>query len=192
MPEGSPDLRQAMTDINGKEHLSGVPRGLVNPSAWEKQKAIALAYVPAPFAEVLQKTKMPFITKVNNIASPQAVIKDRVFFIGDALNTIRPHVSRGANQAAYHCLMLEGVVRGYLTPKRWGDEVLRQARFSTTISIMVGMYAMKRRPALAVAALKVFALFIFMKFGDFLGWITGKGKMNDYDSWNCKQEATQC
>ncbi|KAH8654637.1 hypothetical protein BGZ60DRAFT_547229 [Tricladium varicosporioides] len=87
MAEGSKDLRDAVTDVNGKEHLNTVPQGVLQPRVWKKQKAIGLAHVPPPFAEVFEQTKTTFVTKVNDVASSKAVVRNKLFFVGDALCT---------------------------------------------------------------------------------------------------------
>lgn len=186
MPEGSEYLRDALTDINGKEHFNTVPRDLLQPRVWEKQKAIGLAHVPSPFAEVFELTKTTFISKVNDVASPEAVVKDRLFFVGDALNTLRPHVAQGANQAAFHCLMLEGVIKGRLTPDIWGDEVKRQSRMTAAVSILVGMYGLRKWSALALAVMKVLTLVLSLKLLSLLNRIMGRGRTNNYVRWTTK------
>jgi hypothetical protein len=183
MPEGSKELRDAMTDINSKEHINTVPRDLLQPEVWEKQKAVGIAHVPAPCAEMFEKTQTTFISKVNDVASPEAVVKDRLFFVGDALNTLRPHVAQGANQAAFHALMLEGVIKGHLTPKAWGQAVMRQSRMTAAISILVGMYGLGKWSALARAVMKVLTLVISLKLVGLMNRVMGRGRTKHYDLW---------
>ena len=183
MPESSKELRDAMTDIHGKEHFNTVPRDLLQPHAWEKQKAIGLAHVPPPFAEVLKQTKTTFVTKINDVASPEAVIKDRLFFVGDALNTPRPHTAQAANQAAFHCRMLERVIKGHLKPRAWGDEVMRQSRVIAAMSRVVGMYGLRKWLALTWAVIKLLALVIELKLKGFSNGTSGRRQTNHYDSW---------
>jgi hypothetical protein len=187
MPEASKDLRDAMTDINGKEHFNTVPRDLLQPRTWEKQKAIGLAHVPPQFAEVFEQTKTTFISKINDVASPEAVIKDRLFFVGDALNTPRPHTAQGANQAAFHCRMLEGVIKGHLKPRVWGDEVMRQSRVTAAMSRVVGMYGLRKWLALIWAVMKVLTLVIDLKLKGILNRIMGRRQTNHYESWTSER-----
>jgi len=174
MPEASQELRDAMTDINGKEHFNTVPQDLLQPCVWEKQKAIGLAHVPPPFAEMLEQTKTTFVTKINDVASLEAVVKHRLFFVGHSLNTIRPHIAQGANQAAFHCRMLEDVIKGNVKPRDWGDEVMRKSRMTAAISIMVGMYGLRKWLALPRAVLRVLTLVIALKFRGILKKIRGR------------------
>jgi len=97
MPEGSRDLRNGVTDINGKEHFNTVPGDVLQPRVWEKQKAIGPALMPPPFVEMFEQAKRTFVTKINDIASSDAVVKDRLIFFGNALSTLRLHIAQGSN-----------------------------------------------------------------------------------------------
>jgi hypothetical protein len=188
MPEATKELRDAMTDINGKEHINTVPQDLLQPRVWERQKAIGLAHVPPPFAEMFEQTKTPFVTKVNDVVSSEAVVEERLFFVGDALNTLRPHIAQGANQAAFHCKMLEGVVKGHLKPSVWGEEVMRQSRMTAAISTMVGMYGLRKWLALTRALMKVLSLMIALKLRNLLNKFMGRGQTNNYDLWTIEKK----
>jgi len=189
MPEGSQDFRDTMTDINGKAHFNTVPRDLLQPRVWEKQKALGLAHMPPPFAEMLEQTKTTFVTKINDIASSEAVVKNRLFFVGDALNTLRPHIAQGANQAAYHCRMLEEVMKGDLKPKDWGDEVMQRGQVTTALSTMVGMYGLRKWSTLAWTIMRLLSLLIALKLKGALNRITGRRKVGKHDAETIPQQS---
>lgn len=114
-----------MTDIHGKLHQGTVPRALIRPEVWARQKAHGIATATACIAQLLERTKDPFVTKVFNVASPQAVFMNgKVLLVGDALAKARPHAALSTNQAAFDCLALEEVVSGRKTMKQWEKKVL--------------------------------------------------------------------
>jgi 2-polyprenyl-6-methoxyphenol hydroxylase-like FAD-dependent oxidoreductase len=128
-----------MTDINGKTHHGTVPRGLVRPEMWEKQRAIAASLLPEGIAEIVQKTETPFVTKMYDAASTNAsFFGGKLFIVGDAFITLRPNAGMSTNQAALHCNLLEKVVEGEMTPEQWNRAVLSngnaQRRFAMALS----------------------------------------------------------
>ncbi|KAF2643544.1 FAD/NAD(P)-binding domain-containing protein [Massarina eburnea CBS 473.64] len=126
MAADSPDLKELFTDINGKEHLSVLPRGLVKPEVWEKQKALADSILPEGLAEIVKQSTSPFITKVFDVVSPKALFfSGKVFLVGDAQATIRPNIGLGSTHAAHDCNNLERFIEGKITAEEWEKAVLR-------------------------------------------------------------------
>ncbi|KAF1972676.1 hypothetical protein BU23DRAFT_568878 [Bimuria novae-zelandiae CBS 107.79] len=139
LPEDSPDMERLFTDVDGKLHRGTVPRRLVRPENWEKQKAVAFSVLPQGLAEVVTKTAQPFIAKMYDVTSPKGLFFDgKVFLVGDALMTIRPNVGMSTQSAAHDCNMLEQVIEGAISPRQWEKAVLRyrhrQRRFALFVS----------------------------------------------------------
>ena len=125
LPAGSPGLTETMTDIHGKLHQGTVPRALIRPAVWEKQKSLGIEKSPACIGQLLERTKAPFVTKIYDVASPQAVFMGgKVVLVGDALVKFRPHSALSTNQAAFDCLALEEVTQGRVSMRQWERKVL--------------------------------------------------------------------
>ncbi|MCJ1251741.1 hypothetical protein MMC30_008978 [Trapelia coarctata] len=89
-PEDSQEYADLMTDTNGHRHRNTLPMGKMREDIWAKQKAYAIKVLPAPFAELLVKTKHPFISAVGDIASRKAAFHDgKLLLVGDALLPFR-------------------------------------------------------------------------------------------------------
>lgn len=58
--DGSPEMDEIFTDINGYHHRNTVPRGLVQPSVWGRTRASVLPQMAAAFAELLEKNTSAF------------------------------------------------------------------------------------------------------------------------------------
>jgi 2-polyprenyl-6-methoxyphenol hydroxylase-like FAD-dependent oxidoreductase len=139
LPADSPDMAGLFTDVNGKLHRGTVPRSLVRPELWEKQKALAKETLPEGIAAIVQGTTAPFITKVFDATCTKAsFLEGKLFLVGDAQITLRPNIGMSTTHAANDCNELEKVIEGTSTPQQWETAVLRwgaaQRRFAMTIS----------------------------------------------------------
>lgn len=139
MTEGTDEENDIFTDINGTKHVGTVPRGMIRPEVWEKQKSLASSTMPAELAHILQRTPKPMVTKIYDLASSKAVFfGGKLFLVGDAQYTIRPNAGQSTTHAAYDCNMLEQVIQKKLSPSQWEKAVLRyaaaQQRFGMAIS----------------------------------------------------------
>ncbi|KAL9116206.1 MAG: hypothetical protein Q9227_000577 [Pyrenula ochraceoflavens] len=153
LPADSNGLAEVMTDSNGRLHYGTVPRSLVRPELWEKQKALAATSLPPGLAAILHQTRAPFVTKIFDVASPNAVFcNGKVFIVGDALFTIRPNVGLSTNQAAYHCRLMEKVVQGEMTAEAWNRAVLRYGNTQSRWAFVVTSYALGTKFELARSA----------------------------------------
>ena len=138
-PEGSPELVDILTDTDGHKHRMSLPKDKMREEIWSRQKAYATEILPAPFAELVCKTKQPFVQTITDIASPQASFFDgKLLLVGDALATFRPHVAASTNQAALDALLLEKVMKGDMTIQQWEDQVLEYAHLTSLQSIAWG------------------------------------------------------
>jgi 2-polyprenyl-6-methoxyphenol hydroxylase-like FAD-dependent oxidoreductase len=119
-PEASDELRDVMTDVDGKEHHFSVPIGKIRPKRVDQQKSLAQKLLAPCVAELIRKTKGPFIQAITDIISPQAVLSSgRVLLVGDAFATLRPLAGLGLNQAAKGAMSLVDVLEGRLSLDEW-------------------------------------------------------------------------
>jgi hypothetical protein len=166
LPEGSPEFRRTMTDKDGKLHHGTVPRGSVRANVWESQLQLAKRTMPPFLAAVVENTPVPFVTKVHNASSTEAVFfDDKVFVVGDALFALRPHIGEATNQAAYHCVLMEEVIEGRLSPTQWQHQVLRWGHAKQMLSIAFGTLALGTKVELARAAFQYLFLLVRQRLG---------------------------
>ncbi|KAF2834638.1 FAD/NAD(P)-binding domain-containing protein [Patellaria atrata CBS 101060] len=139
----SPELEAALTDINGKKHQNTVPKGLVNPEVWNTRVQLAAKLMPAPFVEVISKITRPFVTRVNEVISPQAsFFSGKVVLVGDALVGLRPNTAMATNQAAMHCAEFEKVMMGDMSQAEWDRKMLRYGEKQLALSVLVSMFGL--------------------------------------------------
>jgi 2-polyprenyl-6-methoxyphenol hydroxylase-like FAD-dependent oxidoreductase len=72
-------------------------------------RAAARARLAPQFAEVLEKTAMPFVQPIYDLAAPQ-LAHGRVALLGDAAFVARPHVGMGVAKAAADALVLQQAI----------------------------------------------------------------------------------
>jgi len=93
------ELHALLTDADGRLHADGIPPQQV---AWQHiadVRQAARRLLAPQFAEVLQKTAVPFLQPIFDLDSPQ-LAHGRVALMGDAAFVARPHVGMGVAKAA--------------------------------------------------------------------------------------------
>ena len=137
--EGSKEYVEVMTGNEGHCHRITVPIGKVRDGAWSKQKAYTQQIFPVPFAELIEKTKQPFIQAITDIGIAQPChFGGKLLFAGDALSTFRPHVGSSTNQAALNALLLEKVMIGEVSLQQWEQQCLDYAGSTSLMSVVWG------------------------------------------------------
>ncbi|OAG05299.1 FAD/NAD(P)-binding domain-containing protein [Paraphaeosphaeria sporulosa] len=108
----SPEHVDLMTDKEGKRHHITLPPGGIRDGVWTKQKERAREILPPQFAELVEKTEVPFVQAITDVISPRAVLErdGRVVLSGDALAGFRPHTAASTNQAALDAMLLAEAV----------------------------------------------------------------------------------
>ncbi len=97
IPAG-PRLSRLMTDTEGYEHRATVGRNLMTPETRQYMERRAAEELSPPFAEVVLKTPLPFIQKIEDLTIPRLVF-GKVVLIGDAASLARPHIGSGTAKA---------------------------------------------------------------------------------------------
>lgn len=128
-PEGSDELEEVMTDRNGQRRHITMPPGMMPEAAWEKQKQIARDRLPPQFAEIICKTKQPFVQAITDVITPTNEYMDgRVILVGDALAGFRPHTVASTSQACFDAMVLADYFGGKISHDDWKKQTLGFAR----------------------------------------------------------------
>lgn len=145
--EESPEHIELMTDKDGKRHHITLPPGGIRDDVWKRQQEVAREVLPPQFAELVNKTEVPFIQAITDVVSPAAVLpgNSRILLIGDALAGFRPHTAASTNQAAMDAMelakaidqILEGADRDE-TLKNWEKGVLDYAKSMQKHGVDIG------------------------------------------------------
>lgn len=137
-----------MTDSSGTLHRNTLPIGGMNLNVWGKYKSLALSQMCPAFADVVEKTKQPFITAVSDLACPRAVtMEGRALIAGEALNLVRPHMALSTTGSAKQALLLEKVFRGEMAIEQWEKDVLHDGRLSALKTNAFGTYFLYGLPS---------------------------------------------
>jgi 2,6-dihydroxypyridine 3-monooxygenase len=93
------ELDDLMTDRNGVRRDLTLPPGAAREAHLREVRAVAAAQLAPQFAEVVQRTKLPFVQVIFDIEVTQMAF-GRVCLIGDAAFALRPHAAAGTAKAA--------------------------------------------------------------------------------------------
>ncbi|XXH03954.1 hypothetical protein Hte_010362 [Hypoxylon texense] len=133
--------RIIMTDVDGKRHHTQLPPGSVRVEVWEKQRAIARKVFEPPHLDIIEKIASPFLHLITDYHSRRASFAGgKVLLFGDAAPLVLPHLVFSTNQAAYHALLTERLVTGYITSEEWEYQLTTAAYLHWRRSIWFGQY----------------------------------------------------
>lgn len=100
----------------------------MDPKNNAEQIALAKEILPPQIAEIVAKTRSPFIQAITDvITTKQVFYGGKLILIGDALAGFRPHTASSTSQAALHALLLEDVFTGKMELSDWADKTLAMA-----------------------------------------------------------------
>jgi len=91
-------LAALLTDADGRHHPEGIAPQQVSWRHIAAVREAARRLLAPQFAEVLEKTAVPFLQPIFDLASP-ALAHGRVALLGDAAFVARPHVGMGVAKA---------------------------------------------------------------------------------------------
>ncbi|KAI9794620.1 MAG: hypothetical protein M1816_004507 [Peltula sp. TS41687] len=138
----SDEFADIMTDKDGNRHLNTLPIGKLREEVWEKQKARGKLVMPPSVAELIDKTRQPFISSISDSIAPRAsYFNGKLLLVGDAFALFRPHVALSANQAAMHCLLSKRLLEGEISVAEWEDHVTHYGNKTRLLSNVIGNYA---------------------------------------------------
>jgi 2,6-dihydroxypyridine 3-monooxygenase len=93
------ELDDLMTDRDGVRRDITLPPGAARQMHLDELRAVATATLAPQFAEVVQRTRLPFVQVIFDIEVERMVF-GRICLIGDAAFALRPHAAAGTAKAA--------------------------------------------------------------------------------------------
>lgn len=161
-----------MTDASGKRHHTQLAPGQVRPEIWEKQKDFAKTLFAAPYLEIIEKIASPFLHRITDYCSPRASFAGgKVLLVGDAATQLRPHIAFSTNQAAYHTLLTEKLVKGQLNPDQWSYQATTAAYLHWRRSLWFGDFFQRPLYVSIGSALLFWATSALARVRTWLGWL---------------------
>jgi 2-polyprenyl-6-methoxyphenol hydroxylase-like FAD-dependent oxidoreductase len=106
------ELTALMTDADGVHHPEGIAPQQVSWRHIAVMRQAARDLLAPQFAEVVEKTAVPFLQPIYDLASPQLAF-GRVALLGDAAFVARPHVGMGVAKAGEDAMVLLACVAGH-------------------------------------------------------------------------------
>lgn len=102
-------LRDVMTDVDGKYRGYSIPEGKLAPAWRERIWRDADALLPPAFQAVVKATAGPFAQAIRDL-SVASMVKGRVILVGDAASIPRPHTAASTSKAAANALALHAAL----------------------------------------------------------------------------------
>jgi 2-polyprenyl-6-methoxyphenol hydroxylase-like FAD-dependent oxidoreductase len=99
------ELVALMTDADGVHHPEGIAPQQVSWRAIAAMREAARQSLAPQFAEIVEKTAVPFLQPIFDLVSPQLAF-GRMALLGDAAFVARPHVGMGVTKAADDAMAL--------------------------------------------------------------------------------------
>jgi len=148
-PEGEP-LRALLSDADGHHHPLGIAPNKVSWRQVARMREEAQQLLAPQFAEIVQKTAMPFLQPIFDLVSEQ-LCAGRVVLLGDAAFVGRPHIGMGVTKAAQDAQALADALR-QLGPTPQALRLYESARLPAGRSAVararwLGAYLEGRAPA---------------------------------------------
>lgn len=103
-------LQSLMTDADGQHHPLGIPPHKVSWRHVARMRDDACELLAPQWAEVVQKTALPFLQPIYDLAC-DTLAHGRVALMGDAAFVARPHIGMGVTKAAQDAAALCDALR---------------------------------------------------------------------------------
>jgi 2-polyprenyl-6-methoxyphenol hydroxylase-like FAD-dependent oxidoreductase len=107
-----PELAALMTDADGVHHAEGIPPQQVSWRQIAAVRAAARELLAPQFAEIVEKTAVPFLQPIFDLAAPE-LAHGRVVLLGDAAFVARPHVGMGVTKAGDDAMALAAAIAAH-------------------------------------------------------------------------------
>ena len=132
--DGTPEYKEVLTDSSGTHHRYTLPTGgKMRKEVWDRQMQRATDCLPPQFAELVKKTKKPFVQAITDVEPPAMgsrvarLLEGKAVLLGDALAGFRPHTAASTSQAAFDALQLEQAFAGKITWDEYEEGVMEYA-----------------------------------------------------------------
>ncbi|ETN47260.1 uncharacterized protein HMPREF1541_01452 [Cyphellophora europaea CBS 101466] len=137
--DGSAQLDKVLTDKEGKRRRITIPPGMMTEDAWEMVKERGRDKLPPQMAEMVQKSRNPFVQAITDVMSPTSLWENgKVVLVGDALAGFRPHTVASTSQAAFDVLLLVEWLEGRMDMKEWERRTVEYARKVQSMGMYIG------------------------------------------------------
>ena len=103
------DLNALLTDADGVPHPEGIAPQQVSWRQIAAMRAAARDLLAPQFAEIVEKTAVPFLQPIYDLESP-ALAHGRIALLGDAAFVARPHVGMGVAKAGDDAMALAACI----------------------------------------------------------------------------------
>jgi 2-polyprenyl-6-methoxyphenol hydroxylase-like FAD-dependent oxidoreductase len=107
-----PALEALMTDADGQHHPEGISPQRMSWRCVAAVREVARHKLAPQFAEIVEKTAMPFVQPVYDLQSQQVAF-GRVALLGDAAFVARPHMGMGVTKAGDDALALATAIAAH-------------------------------------------------------------------------------
>jgi 2-polyprenyl-6-methoxyphenol hydroxylase-like FAD-dependent oxidoreductase len=97
-PAKDDELVKLLTDADGRYYPTGIPPLKVSWNNIADMRKVAREVLAPQYAEILEKTALPFLQAIYDVRSEQIVF-GRIALMGDAAFVGRPHVGMGVTKA---------------------------------------------------------------------------------------------
>lgn len=126
--EDSDELIDLMTGKDQSRHHITLPPDQMKVEVWANQKQAAKDILPPQFAELVNKTKHPFVQAItDNISPKNEFFGGKLLLVGDSLAGFRPHTAASTSQAAFDASTLGEWFEGKIDKDQYNSRVLRYA-----------------------------------------------------------------
>jgi len=105
-------LQGLMTDADGQHHPLGIAPNKVSWRQVARMREEAIQRLAPQWAEVVQKTALPFLQPIYDLAC-DTLAHGRVALMGDAAFVARPHIGMGVTKAAQDAAALCDAIRDH-------------------------------------------------------------------------------
>jgi 2-polyprenyl-6-methoxyphenol hydroxylase-like FAD-dependent oxidoreductase len=106
------DLAILLTDRQGRQHRSSLPKGEAGDTVLSDLRARAHSEVHPRMAELIEATPDPFIQTIVDVTVPRTVF-GRASLLGDAAFVVRPHTAGATAKAARDAMVLTECLQTY-------------------------------------------------------------------------------
>ena len=106
----SDGLARLLTDADGVHHPQGIPPHKVSWREIARMRSDARQLLAPAFAEIIEKTALPFLQPIHDLSSQQ-IVDGRVALLGDSAFVARPHVGMGVTKAMQDAMALSDALR---------------------------------------------------------------------------------
>jgi flavin-dependent dehydrogenase len=128
IPEDSSDFKETFTDVDGKSHLTTIPRGKIDPKVWQRVSSRGTKPGNPQFAELIRSITEPLVSAIRDFPGSKSVFCDgKVLLVGDAFSLCRPHTGGSTSQAAFQALELIKVLDSTLALEQWEKACVESA-----------------------------------------------------------------